>query len=192
MLKFMSGLIALPVIGGVFTLILNVVLAGLLVLTYTSLTQEELVVNITFTKETQQPKVYKAQLYSANGSKINDYIIYGDQWRIDAGFIKMKYMANVLGIDSKYTLNRFEGRYKSINDQNTKKHQAYQIESHGLIDSLDFFFDTTYGSSVYENIKLDTKYSVYKTQTGLMVRKKYLKEVKEKSMMDKTKELFSF
>jgi len=189
MLKFLSGLIALPVISGVLHFVITALLAGVLALTYSSLTQEQLIATITFDKVNNQSKVYNAHLFNPNGSKIGDYVIYGDQWRIDAGFVKVKYWANVLGIGSKYTLNRFEGRYKNIRESNAQKHKAYQLESHALVENLEFFFDTTYGASVYQDIRLKTKYMVIKTPSGLMVRNTFIKVKKEKSLADKTKDL---
>lgn len=111
---------------------------------------------------------------------------------MDAGFIKMEYWANVFGVDSKYTLNRFEGRYKDIDEENTQKHKAYQLEEHSLIDNFGFFFDTAYGSSVYQDIKLNTKYFVLKTQTGLMVREESFIKKQEKGFLKKTKAIFGF
>jgi hypothetical protein len=186
-------IISIPIIGVVLHFIITAILALLLVMTYNSLTKEQLIATITFDKENNHSKVYKAHLNDFNGSKIGDFTIYGDQWRIDAGFIKIKYWANVFGINSKYTLNRFEGRYKNINEENSKKHQAYQLEKHTLIDSFSPFFDTAYGSSVYKDIKLKTKYRVLKTQTGLMVREESLeKKKKEKNLWEKTKSIFGY
>jgi hypothetical protein len=190
--KLLMGVISIPIVGTVIHFIITTILAILLAMTYNSLTKEELIATIVFDKENNQSQKYNAHLNNPNGSKIGDYIIYGDQWRIDAGFIKMEYWGNILGVDSKYTLNRFEGRYKNIDEENNKKHKAYQLEKHSLIDNFDFFFDTEYGSSVYKDIKLKTKYKVLKTQTGLMVREELREKKKEKNFLEKTKSLFSF
>jgi len=191
--KLIAGLIGLPVILTVFSFILNAVLAILLTMTYTSLTQEKLIATLTFDNESNQSQVFIAHLNDAKGSLINNYKLYGDQWRMDAGFIKMEYWANIFGVDSKYTLDRLEGRYKNIDDQNNKKHKSYQLEDHKLIDIMSFVIDTTYGSSVYKDIKLNTKYSVLKTPTGLMIREELIDPTKkEKSLFDKTKSLLGF
>jgi len=182
--------IGIPLVLAIGSFILNAILALLLTLTYTALTKESTVATIKFDKIPDQQKTYIAHVYSDNDSKIGDYTIYGDQWRIDAGFIKMKYWANIFGIDSKYTLNRFEGRYKNIQDENHQKHKAYLLESHNIIDVFSFFIDTKYGSSVYQDIKLNTKYIVLKTQTGLIVREQKITTKKEKSFFDRGKELF--
>ena len=182
-----GGLIALTVL---MLIISNIILTGLLALTYSSLTEEEIVAVIKFDNVPDQPSVYIAHLYDNEESKIDDYTIYGDQWRMDAGFIKVKYWANILGVDSKYTLNRFEGRYKNIKNENIKKHKSYQLESHNLIDIFPFFVDTSYGSSVYQNIKLNTKYTVLKSITGLMVRDQPIQIKQEKSLWDKAKSFY--
>jgi hypothetical protein len=190
--KLVGGIITIPIVAYIISLILNAILALLLTLTYTTLTKESIVATIQFDKIPDQPKVYIAHLYSDKGLKIGDYTIYGDQWRIDAGFIKMKYWANIFGVDSKYTLNRFEGRYKNIQDENNQKHKAYLLEEHNIIDIFSFLVDTQYGSSVYQDIKLNTKYTVLKSQTGLMVREKKIIITKDKSFFDKVKEKIGY
>lgn len=183
--KLIGGIIAIPVVVSIISLILNAILALLLTLTYSTLTKESIVAKITFDKIPDQKEVYIAHLYSDDGSKIDDYTIYGTQWRMDADFIKMEYWANVFGIDSKYALDRFEGRYKNIQDENTKKHVSYQLESHDLIDIFSFLVDTTYGSSVYQDIQVNTEYTVLRSQTGLLVREKKINiQKKKKSLLD--------
>ena len=184
----MRYLVGFPIFAIVIMFIINVILALLLVLTYSGLTKENIVATIKFDSIPNQNNVYVAHIFDKDSKKIGDYTIYSDQWRIDAGFIKMEYWANIIGIESKYTLNRFEGRYSDIIKENTKQHKAYQLEEHSLIDNFSFFFDTTYGSSVYKEIKLKTLFTVLHSPTGLLVREKVIKEPKkEKSFMEKTK-----
>ncbi len=186
----MQYLIGLPVIGFVIMFILNIILAGLLALTYTTLTKEVPIVTLEFKKLDHNK--FKAFLKDKEGDDLGAYEIFGDQWQLDAGFYKMEYFANLLGIESKYTLDRFQGRYKNIDDANSKKSISYQLESNSLVENFGFFFDTTYGSSTYEDIELNTLYTVLKTPTGLMVRKQYLetkgKKVNE-NYFDKAKKI---
>ena len=191
--KLIGLIIGLPVVVTIISFVLNIILAILLTMTYTSLTQEKLIASLIFDSKSNKSQIYIAHLRDAEGKKIGNYKLFGNQWRIDAGFIKMEYWANVFGVDSKYTLDRLEGRYKNIDDQNSKKHKSYQLEDHSLIDTMSFFVDTTYGSSVYTDIKLNTKYSVFKTPTGLMIREELIEPTKEeKSFFNKTKSLFGF
>ncbi len=181
-------LISLPLIAVLISVFLNVMLALMLVWGYSSLTKEQVIASIEFTKIAAQNNAYIAHIMDESGELIGDYKIFGDQWRIDVGFIKMKYWANLLGVDAKYTLDRFEGRYKDIHAENNAKHIAYQLEDHHLIDLGHFFIDTTYGSSTYQNIKLNTRYRVLKSQTGLMVRENNLNS--DKSLWEQTKSFF--
>ena len=185
--QLIGGLVAIPVFTAVISFIFNAILAGLLALTYSSLSDEQVIATIKFDQVESNEYAYIAHLYDDKGSKINDYEVFGDQWRMDAGFIKMENWANVFGIDSKYALNRFEGRYKDIEQENNNKHKAYQLESHRVIGTFSFFVDTTYGSSVYKDIELNTEYTVLKSQTGLMVREKYIGPKIEKSLFEKAK-----
>lgn len=190
MRQLIGWMIGLPIVVTIISLALNVILAGLLVLTYSSLTQEQTIATIRFNQIENKECTYTAHLYDETGSVIDTYKIYGDQWRMDAVFIKMKYWANIFGMDSKYALNRFEGRYKDIDQENSKVHKAYQLESQGIIDTFSFFVDAIYGSSVYQDIKLNTEYTVLKSQTGLMVREKTI-EQQEKNFYDKAKSWIS-
>ena len=188
--QLIGGLIAIPVFAAIISFVINAILAGLLALTYSSLTEEEVIATIKFNHVDNKEYAYIAHLYDNNGSKIDDYEVFGDQWRMDAGFIKMVYWVNVFGIDSKYTLNRFEGRYKNIEHENNNKHKAYQLESHRIIDTFSFFVDTNYGSSVYKDIELNTEYTVLKSQTGLMVREKNAERRENESLFEKAKSWF--
>jgi hypothetical protein len=189
MIRFLIGI---PLFVVFISLAINVILALMLVLTYSSLTEEKVIAKINFEKLSAQDNVFIAHVYDDAGTKIGDFKIFGDQWRMDAEFIKMAYWANVFGIDSRYTLNRFEGRYKDITDENNNKHVSYQLESHGIMDKWSVFIDTTYGSSTYQDIKLKTKYTVLKSQTGLMVREKEIIDKEEKNYLEKAKEFVGY
>jgi len=186
----MRFLIGIPFVLAIIGIVLNFVLAGLLALTYKTLTKETPIVTITFKAEGNNK--FLATLKDNQKDKIGDYEIYGNQWQLDAGFYKMSYFANILGIESRYTLDRFQGRYKDIKDANTKQVKAYQLESNTLVDDFSFFFDTTYGSSTYKDIKINTVYTVFKTPTGLMVREKHIKPIVKKSFLDKAKAAIGF
>jgi len=186
----MLNLFKISSIFAFFSIVAYVLFALLIGLVYTNLSKENLVAQITFDHVGNQDKTYMAHVLSPEGNKIGDYLIYGDQWRMDAEFIKMKYWANVLGVDSKYALNRIEGRYKNIHDENHNMHKSYQLESHTIIDTFPFLLDTTYGSSVYQDIKLGVKYKVLHSPTGLLIRQ--APTIPEKGYWGKTKELFGF
>ena len=155
---------------GLSSVFSNIFLASFLGVSYSNLSAETRIAELEF--RALEKNIYEATLYDGKGIKIGKYKIYGDQWRIDVAFIKMKYWAVALGADSTHSLDRLEGRYADIKAQNSQKHQAYALENHQLATDFSWFVDTTYGSSVYQTIKPHTCYSIYKGAVGLVVREK--------------------
>jgi hypothetical protein len=107
------------------------------------------------------------------------YPIVGDQWRIDAEFLKWKYWAALLGLGSRYRLDRIEGRYRTVEEQNSEPHAAHSLADGTSIDIVDFskalgplnfLIDATYGSSTYQGIDTRLVYYVSKTPTGIITR----------------------
>lgn len=147
---------------------------GLNVLTYVRLTDEDPIAALYF--EPVSEDVFIAHLVSDDPGVSGSYEILGDQWRIDAEFIKLKPWANIIGMDARYQLVRFEGRYRDVARQNTAPFRAYDL---GIGDALDivsylaewnFLIDADYGSSTFTDIREDTVYWVYRTQSGIIIR----------------------
>ena len=145
--------------------------------TYNRLTAETLIAEISFDRTGKQ--VYKANLARGDLCAVEAYTIYGDQWRIDAEFLKWKYWANLLGLDSLYRLDRIEGRYQNVEDQNNKPKHAYELGSKTALDIVgiakalgrfNFLLDAAYGSSTYNDIGTNNVFRVYKTQIGIITR----------------------
>ncbi|WP_296992271.1 hypothetical protein [Thalassospira sp. UBA1131] len=147
---------------------------GLTILTYVRLTAEEPIAKMYF--EPIGEDLFEAHLAAGEGGDVGIFEIYGDQWRIDAEFIKLKPWANVMGMDARYKLVRFEGRYRDINDENTKPKMAYDLGQGDALDLMNylaewnFLVDAEYGSSTFTDIRQDTLYTVYRTQSGIIVR----------------------
>lgn len=147
---------------------------GLTILTYVRLTAEKPIAKMYF--ERLEDDLFEAHLASVGDGDVGVFEIYGDQWRIDAEFIKLKPWANVMGMDARYKLVRFEGRYRDINDENTKPKMAYDLGQGDVLDLMNylaewnFLIDAEYGSSTFTDIKQDTLYTVYRTQSGIIVR----------------------
>jgi hypothetical protein len=145
--------------------------------TYHSLTREALVAEISF--EPVADKHWRARLATGDHCRIEYYEIHGDQWRIEAQFIKWKYWASLLGLDAMYRLDRFEGRYQDVDEQNRRHKVAYSLAQDSALDMVavaealggfNFLFDASYGSSTYHAIDNRQLYRVYRTQTGLITR----------------------
>mgnify|MGYP003385844966 CR=1 FL=1 len=167
-----------PAIFLVLTITTMVSLLFVSIYGYSRLTDETLVAAITFDK--QANNTYVANLMTVNHCQPVVYLpIYGDQWRIDARFLKWKSWATLLGMNSQYRLDRLEGRYSNIVMQNNGPHQAHDLAVENVldiakledyVDASAFLVDTEYGSSVYHTIKVEWRYEVYRSQSGLLVR----------------------
>lgn len=172
----------------IFVLTLSVFFAFLSYAIYNQLTDEKSIATIYFEK--QEDKIYKAILKREEGSDFSSYIIYGDQWRIDAKFIKIKPWANVLGFDAQYKLSRLEGRYSNIIEQNNNKKISYDLAKNDAINmpkfliDWNYLIDAEYGSSSYKKIKQHTKYTVMRTQFGLIIRENPIKNNKNKGFIE--------
>ncbi len=158
------------------SLVLNAVLVILFSWTYTALTQETLIATVSFSKPYDSSGFHIAHLSGEDGKVVGDFKIYGEQWRIDAKFMKMKYWSTLLKLDSRYVLERFEGRYKKSEDQNTQQKLSHNLGENTLLDRFTLlgwnpFVDIEYGSSVYQEITLNQRFEIYKTPTGFVIRR---------------------
>jgi hypothetical protein len=145
--------------------------------TFNVLTDETLIAEVRFERTGEQE--FLARLKTGDRCDERVLRILGDQWRIDAQFVKWKYWAMLLGLESQYRLERFEGRYSSIDDQNGKPVLAHALGEPTAVDivdfaqslgTLNFLIDATYGSSTYQDIDTARIHLVYKTPTGIFTR----------------------
>jgi hypothetical protein len=157
--------------------LLFIVLLGASIHTYDTLTEETLIAQVRFERTGEQE--FLAYLRTGDLCAEQPLPVLGDQWRIDAQFLKWKYWALLFGLDSQYRLERFEGRYSSIDDQNRRPTLAHSLGAPTAIDvvgvarslgDLNFLIDATYGSSTYQVIDTERLYEVYKTPTGIFTR----------------------
>jgi hypothetical protein len=145
--------------------------------TFNTLTDETLIAEIRF--ERTGERAYDAYLKTGDLCYERVYPILGDQWRIDAQFLKWRYWALLLGLDSQYRLERVEGRYRSVEEQNRRPALAHALEHPTAVDivgvagslgPLNFLIDATYGTSTYQTIDTTRIHYVYKTPTGIFTR----------------------
>ncbi len=156
---------------------LSVVLLTATVYTYDRLSAETLIAELRF--DATGERQYVATLKTGDGCDERMFPVLGDQWRVDAEFLKWKYWALLLGLDSQYRLDRLEGRYRSAVEQNSQPNVAHELSERTAVDlvalaeslgSWNFLLDATYGSSTYQDIDVDNVYYVYRTQTGIITR----------------------
>ena len=156
---------------------LSIVLLTATLYTYDRLTAETLIAELRFDRTGDRQ--YTAHLRTGDGCDERTFPVYGDQWRVDAEFLKWKYWALLLGLDSQYRLDRLEGRYRSVEEQNSQPNVAHALRERTAVDvvalaeslgSWNFLLDATYGSSTYQDIDVDEVYYVYRTTTGIITR----------------------
>jgi hypothetical protein len=142
-----------------------------------TLTDETLIAELEFDRLGQQN--FLAHVRTADFCSAEQFPVYGDQWRIDAQFLKWRYWASLLGLESQYRLERLEGRYRDTAQQNTRRTLAHELASPSAIDigalsgrlgRVNFLADASYGSSTYHDIDPGLIYLIYKSPTGLLTR----------------------
>jgi hypothetical protein len=146
--------------------------------TFHRLADEEPIAELSFTR--LGPQAYEAVLRHGDFCQSQNFLLYGDQWRLDAEFLKWRSWANLLGFDSMYRIARLGSRYLDIRHENSGQHVAYELRPDvpldltAIIAKYHGFFtpvDTLYGSSVYAGMEDGAVYLVYRGQSGLFVRK---------------------
>jgi hypothetical protein len=156
---------------------LSVVLLAATVYTYDRLTAETLIAELRFDRSGERQ--YVAYLRTGDRCDERTFPLFGDQWRVDAEFLKWKYWTLLLGLDSQYRLDRLEGRYRSAAEQNSQPNVAHELADRTAVDLVSLaatlgawncLLDATYGSSTYQDIDVDNVYHVHRTTTGIITR----------------------
>lgn len=161
----------------IITVIFFLLTISSLIFSYKNLTDETPIATLYFEtkKDVSSPSnkhVYIARFVEPRELRSEAFDIYGDQWRIDAQFLKMKNLANLIGIKPKYYLERIEGRYSDINLQNSAEKKAYLLQDgdYPSIFNWNPFVDAEYGTSSYVNISTDRDFKVYRTNSGIYIQ----------------------
>jgi len=179
----MKRILALPFISIFLAVGLIVLLVAANIYTFYRLTDEAPIAELTFVKT--GPGQYRATIAYGDFCTPRHYTLYGNQWRLDARFLKWQSWANLFGLDAMYRIERLGGRYRDVSDENTRQRIAYKLYQPPRIDLASIMegydgilspVDSLYGSSVYEDMDTAYRYRVYRSQSGLLVRKERLTE----------------
>jgi hypothetical protein len=153
-----------------------VALVGLNLLTYDRLTREQGVVKVSFAQAA--PQQYNTTLIYPSGD-IRGYMLAGDEWQIDARVLKWHGIANLLGFDTAYRLERVSGRYSDADRERTAAHTVYALHAPERIDVWSLmrtwqqylpWADALYGSAIYLPMADGAAYEVSVSPTGLLAR----------------------
>ena len=168
-------------ITGIGALLGIVLVGGMLVMTpfyvYEVFNQEFPIARLEFRRINDFE--YLARLNRGDFCTLEEYSILGDQFQIDAGFVKWKGPAVLLGFKPRYRLDRLTGRYREVQRQNSQPSMAHDLAPDMLFDFFSdnarededgWLIDTSFGSSVYYSVDPTLRYTVYATEDGLILR----------------------
>jgi len=151
-------------------------LVGLNLLTYERLTLERPVVEVHLVRVGDER--FDATLTYASGATQRAEL-RGDEWQVDARMLKWHALANIVGFDSVYRLERISGRYADIDRERSAPRTVHALSMPRGIDTWALvrkwsnvlpWVDAIYGSSVYLPMADDANYEVGVTQSGLVAR----------------------
>src|SRR5205807_3105286 len=168
-------------ISGILLIFLAVSLlwATFLVQTYLGLTGNIKVAQIRASSPVPHQMSVELVLYDTNGHQLSDhtYTLQGDEWMLQADFIKFPTWLNVLGFHSGYKITRLEGLYQDPKLESNAKHSVVELNGgeDGFFTTMrtqKFWFspfvDAYYGNAAFA--LADGTYDVFASQDGLFAR----------------------
>ncbi len=143
---------------------------------YRSLAREELAARIVV--RPYGPKQFAATLRFPDG-RMETYSISGDEIYVDARILKWHALANVLGLNTAYELDRVGGRYREIDKERAAARTLYALGREKPVDLFDLrkrytflapFLDAEYGSAAFVPVNEPTELELRVSTTGLVIR----------------------
>lgn len=145
--------------------------------TYQRLTFERTVADITFREF--EPKGYGVTLNTEGGEAPRRFVIRGDEWQIDARVLKWHGVANLVGLDSHFRLERLSGRFADLDVEREGPRTVYALTPGVGLDVWEIakryerwvpLVDAVYGSAAYLPMANGARFEISITQTGLIAR----------------------
>lgn len=145
--------------------------------TYQRLTHEQSVAEIVFRQF--EPNAFGATLSPSGEGEARRFVIRGDEWQVDARVLKWHGLANLLGLDAHYRLERLSGRYASLSAEREEARTVYALSEHDGVDLWSVanqygkwlpFVDAIYGSAAYLPMANGAHFEISVTQAGLIAR----------------------
>lgn len=143
--------------------------------TYARLTHEQALAELDFRE--LSPQHFEVTISVASGDDSHRYELLGDEWQLDARVLKWHGVANLLGLDAQYRVERISGRYRDIGEEQDNPRSVYALSSNTGIDVWQLargwslpFVDASYGSATYLPMHDGAQFAVRVTQSGLIAR----------------------
>jgi hypothetical protein len=121
---------------------------------------------------------FNAVLTYPSGEHAN-FALRGDEWQVDARVLKWHALANLVGFDTAFRLERISGRYTRVEDERSQVRTVYSLNAPQRIDPWDVvhryhswlpWVDALYGSATYLPMTDGALYEIKVSQSGLIGR----------------------
>lgn len=154
-----------------------VFLASLNILNYQRLNYESLIAEIRFSKIDSQ--LYRAEVLISGRDIRQFFELRGDEWQLSARIVKWKAPLTLVGFNSLYSLDRFQGRYNDIELERHAPRSVYELNPKGTLDLWTIvqrykkwlpWIDAYYGSATYLPMTDNSSFLIKLTQSGLIAR----------------------
>lgn len=124
------------------------------------------------------PREFSAVLTYPGGEHAT-FELRGDEWQVDARVLKWHALANMIGFDTAYRLERISGRYARVEDELTQARTVYALHPPERIDPWALihtyhawvpWIDAHYGSATFLPMADGALYEIKVSQSGLLAR----------------------
>src|ERR1700691_46090 len=168
-------------VGGATALVLFLLAAGAGLIavdlqTYQRLTYEKPAAELQLTRTGERE--FNAVLTYPTGEHAG-FTLHGDDWQIDARVLKWHGIADLLGFNAAYRLERISGRYASIEDEQRQPRSVYSLNPPERVDLWSLvrsyrswvpWVDALYGSATYLPMADGALYQINVSQSRLIAR----------------------
>ncbi|BFM16378.1 hypothetical protein R50073_25610 [Maricurvus nonylphenolicus] len=146
------------------------------VFSYKQLQSEQTIATLSF--DALGTQHYRVLLVDASGRE-SRYELRGDQWQLDARFLKWKGSLARWGLKPGYRMDRLGGRYYSLEKERNAERTVYDLNgSQSTVDVWQWIksaegwpgIDAAYGSATFVPMADGALYEVRVSTTGLLAR----------------------
>jgi len=143
---------------------------------YRSLAREELAARIAV--RPTGPQRFTATLRFPDGREAS-YTLSGDEIYVDARILKWHALANLLGLNTAYELDRVGGRFRAIEQERSAPRTLHALGQEKPLDVFDLrkrytflapFLDAEYGSATFVPVTEPAELELRVSTTGLLLR----------------------
>ncbi len=145
--------------------------------TYSRLTDEQPVAEIELHRVGEQR--FQATVRFPQGERPHVFDLRGDEWQIDARILRWRGWAALIGLDSRYRLERLSGRYSDVAQAGRQAPTVYDLSLDAGLDVWSVarryrrwapVVDAVYGTAAFVPMADDSHWRVSLGRDGLIIR----------------------